>query len=406
MKVSVIHPSYGRPELAFQMAYKWLGSAKYKFEYIMCLSEQDNINAYWKEREDLPVRIEYCMEANMVVQMNHAAVNATGDIIVAISDDFDCPLHWDELLRKYLEDKEDFVARIDDGIKHSGINSKGIIPMPIVDRIYFERMPWIYHPEYNHFYGDEELCRVATMLGKKIELPIVFEHIHHVVGKAKKDYVNIKNSKFHAKDKETFLRREAKGFDLVTLSLLIPTLKNREHKLNQLIDELQNQIEYLQAENVVQLIKFTDQGERTIGEKRNHLIHAAKGDYVAFIDDDDMVPTNYIQLLLSAIQDKPDCCSLNGILSVPGRQPKLFKHSIKYNGWYEEKGILYRFPNHLNCVKTSIAKQIIFPDISYAEDKKYSELLQSSGLLKKEAVIEDTLYYYNYTPKHGNIRKV
>ena len=42
----------------------------------------------------------------------------------------------------------------------------------------------------------------------------------------------------------------------------------------------------------------------SVGEKRNKLIHMAKGEYFSFIDDDDLVSEEYVDqgLLLGCIQ--------------------------------------------------------------------------------------------------------
>lgn len=407
MKISVIHPSYGRPELAATTAKNWLSRAKEKIEYILCLSSVDEMGPQYADKfQKLPVTIIYSHAANMVIQMNLAATKATGDLIIAVSDDFDCPQGWDELLNNSLQGKTDFVVRVDDGVRHSGINSAGIIPLPIMDRVFYNRVKCIYHPEYNHFYGDEELCRIGVITGKKIELPILFEHVHPVTGKVKSDHVNRKNNKFHAADKATFARREAQGFGLVKLSILIPTLKTRVNLVNNLVDELERQIIAIGAEKVVQLVLFTDNGERTTGEKRNLLVWNCSGDYVAFVDDDDKIAPSYVQLLLGAIQDKPDCCSLTGLLSVNGTKKNVFKHSVQYSGWYEKDKVLYRFPNHLNCIKKEIAEQVPFPESYHGEDRAYSTDLELSGLIKTEAEIKETLYFYNFqTNKSANLRK-
>ena len=36
----------------------------------------------------------------------------------------------------------------------------------------------------------------------------------------------------------------------------------------------------------------------TIGEKRNWLLEQAKGEYVVFVDDDDLVTNNYVQSIM------------------------------------------------------------------------------------------------------------
>lgn len=393
MKISIIHPSYGRPDLAMKTAKKWLVNSV-GIEYILCLCTRDPLVRDYKPLQG--IKVIYEERANMVVQMNKAAKEATGDLIVAVSDDFDCPEHWDLLLIEGTKGRKDFVVRIDDGIRNPGIDSKNIIPLPIMDRVFYERVGCIYNPAYNHFYGDQELCSIGNILGKKIELPIFFNHVHHAAGKATKDATNIKNSKFHAQDKATFFKRQDQGFGLQRLSILIPTMYKRAVSFNRLLKNLQDQIKELKAETVVNVLMSIDRGEKSVGEKRNLLVEAATGHYISFIDDDDTVNNKYVSLLLNAIQDKPDCCSLNGIITTNGTDPRVFKHSIEYVGWFEKNNILYRYPNHLNCVKTSIARQIKFPEIRHGEDRDYSDRLKASGLIKTEYKIEETLYYYHF----------
>lgn len=178
------------------------------------------------------------------------------------------------------------------------------------------------------------------------------------------------------------------------LSILIPSLEKRAGRLAALLRSIEKQMT-----PEVEIIVSMDGGQKTIGQKRNEMTAAAKGLYVASIDDDDRISPQYISLLLKGIATNPDCCSLVGTYTINGRYPKIFKHSIEYNGWYEKNNILYRFPNHLNAIRASIAKQMIYPDVRHGEDKSFSEQLQKSGLLKKEYKIEPIIYIYDYQTK-------
>lgn len=172
------------------------------------------------------------------------------------------------------------------------------------------------------------------------------------------------------------------------LSILICTVPGREDFLNRLLGILTEQ-----GGDYEILINATD---KTIGEKRNELLNAAVGEYVAFIDDDDKVSDNYVNLVMAGIDKGVDCCSLNGLITFDGQNPRKFIHSIKYKSWYENDGIYYRCVNHLNCVKKSIALQIGFPNKNHGEDRDYSIRLSESGLLKTEHWIDETLYMYEY----------
>jgi len=189
------------------------------------------------------------------------------------------------------------------------------------------------------------------------------------------------------------------------LSILIPYTKDRKDMLDDLVVSL-----WLSCspENVDDVEILTDSREQpvSVGTKRNSLLERATGEYVAFFDSDDKPCNDYIDLLLKAIEyKKPDCCSLTGIITIDGGKPEIFEHSIKYKAWKtneqaKEDEVKYeRYPNHLSCIKSSIAKQFKFPDKNFAEDKAWSDLVYQSGLLKTEAYISDILYYYTYISK-------
>lgn len=170
------------------------------------------------------------------------------------------------------------------------------------------------------------------------------------------------------------------------LSILICSLKNRKKKRIRLLEELERQ-----HHKSVEILVEIDNEEISIGAKRNILLKKAKGDYIAFIDDDDMVSVNYVIKILEALKTNPDCCSLGGLLFRPGRR-FLFYHSLKCTGWYEKGGVFYRTPNHLNTVKRELALQTGFLEVDHGEDADYSTRLKP--LLNVEAYIKGVLYYY------------
>ena len=139
-------------------------------------------------------------------------------------------------------------------------------------------------------------------------------------------------------------------------------------------------------------VKFNlDNGGRSIGTMRNELVQAAKGDYVAFIDDDDSISPDYVSLVLSALETDPDCCSLNGLLFERGDRRTSFRHSIDYV-WEFVGGVYYRSPNHLNAIKRDLVLQTGFLEINHGEDSDFSHRIKS--LLKTESKIDETIYYY------------
>lgn len=210
--ISIIHPSYKRPELAAKCVKMWLDRCKDKsrVEYVLCLSEQDDVLSYLEELNKVGIGIEcvVCPEANMVKQIAFAVKKAKGNILANVSDDFECPQDWDQLLLEALEGKEDYVVKTQDGIQPF------IMTLPIMDRKYFDRFGYIFHPDYNHMYADNELADVGQILGRTITLDILFPHNHYSVGKMERDEVNNENDSFYGVDHQTYSRRKAINFDL------------------------------------------------------------------------------------------------------------------------------------------------------------------------------------------------
>jgi len=171
------------------------------------------------------------------------------------------------------------------------------------------------------------------------------------------------------------------------LSILTATLHQR-------LPVFQNLARVLKAQSndSVEMLAVCDNGERSIGAKRNDLLEAAKGDYVVFVDDDDMVSPFYVFGILEALKSNPDCCGIEGIITQQHIGPKKFIHSLRYQDWFEENDVYYRCPNHLNPIRREIALDVRFPDAYYAEDKAFSHGLQ--GKLKTETYIQGPIYYY------------
>jgi len=97
------------------------------------------------------------------------------------------------------------------------------------------------------------------------------------------------------------------------LSILIPTLSGRTEQCLSLVDRLLDQIE--KNSYPVEVVTLYDEGQKSIGTKRNELIQMAKGEYVCFVDDDDDITSNYIELLMEGINKGVDCCSLRGVIT-------------------------------------------------------------------------------------------
>lgn len=210
------------------------------------------------------------------------------------------------------------------------------------------------------------------------------------------------------------------------LTILILTTEKTILFCNQLIEKLRLQTSLFPGDVNV----LIDSGPEKIGLKRNQLLtRATETDYVCFIDDDDMVAPDYIKTILEAIEKNPscDCLSLRGIMTTDGENPEVFEHSLKYTEWlnkpgapciYEQNSVAYtqwkeenkiefdrntklpilyeRYPNHLNVIRSDVARQFKFLEVNHGEDHNWSTQIHKSGLLKNEVYIDKVLYHYQY----------
>jgi glycosyltransferase involved in cell wall biosynthesis len=157
------------------------------------------------------------------------------------------------------------------------------------------------------------------------------------------------------------------------------------------VTELQKQITNV-GQDQVELLYLGDNKKRTVGQKRNNLLQIAAGDYVCFVDDDDMVAPDYVAKILPHLDGTTDVICFqshltwNGAKMNPTYFSKAFPRNADYNDRYE------RLPNHLMPVRRALALQVGYHDITVHEDNDYSDRLKP--LLKSEKIIPEILYHY------------
>lgn len=202
IKISLIHPSKGRPKQAKYAMQAWLQSAKHRdqIEYILSIdTDETNGNkiAYHDIHADT---LMVYGNKSAIEAINRAAEVSKGNLIVVMSDDFNQPpFHWDASLLTMLEGKKDFIVKTDDGAQ------PWIITLPIMDRKYYERFGYVYNPLFQHMFSDTAMTHIGHILGKVIELPMRFLHNHYSTGKMPKDYINDKNDRTWAQGEEMYL---------------------------------------------------------------------------------------------------------------------------------------------------------------------------------------------------------
>lgn len=181
------------------------------------------------------------------------------------------------------------------------------------------------------------------------------------------------------------------------LSILIPSLSERSEKLMQLKAQLHGQLELEKLKDQVEVLILLDEGQKSIGKKRQELIEMAQGEYICFIDDDDKVHVRYIYLVMEALKTSPDVVGMRLTHYMDYNFFGDTIHSLAYKQWTNvDNGngtwSFYRNPNHLNPVKRELALKAGFPNKSNGEDKDYS--MKLLPYLKTQVMIETPIYYY------------
>lgn len=179
-------------------------------EYILCLSGKDeNIGLYRKEFVNTGVITHVIPDNGLIKQVNAAAEQSIGNLIVAVSDDFVCPEHWDTLLFDALSGKSDYLVKTQDG------QQPWIVTLPIMDRAYYENRGYIYHPSTKHMFCDTWITHEAHLMGKVVTLPYLFRHNHYTTGINKKDEVNAVNDSSWDDGKKIYLDGMKNNFGVV-----------------------------------------------------------------------------------------------------------------------------------------------------------------------------------------------
>lgn len=175
---------------------------------------------------------------------------------------------------------------------------------------------------------------------------------------------------------------------MVTLSILIATTASRKEMLDILLKGL-----IVQCGPEVEIL-IDDHETNCIGKKRNDLLARANGEWQVAIDSDDIVSDDYVSKILEALKFNPDCVGINGIITTDGGNERQWYISKDFGSWYERNLIYYRTPNHISPIRTSIARQVGFPEIAFGEDSEFSKRVLS--LLKSEVVVRGNIYHYRF----------
>lgn len=181
------------------------------------------------------------------------------------------------------------------------------------------------------------------------------------------------------------------------LSILVASLGVRSGELKTLITHwhqqwnlLNEQVEVLLYSIGLEIIAVVDNGDMTIGTKRNCLMGLSTGKYVCYVDDDDTVSDDYLAKIFEGLATDPDCIGIHGLLD----DKTLFIHSTQFKVYGTNNGAYVRPPNHLNPIRRNIAARYPFKNVSFSEDTDYAMRMSKDGILQTEFMINHPIYHY------------
>lgn len=182
----------------------------------------------------------------------------------------------------------------------------------------------------------------------------------------------------------------------ILLSILIPGIPSRFSKLKNLICEFQRQIG---SDSRVEVLSLIDNKKRSIGMKREALVQASIGRFVAFCDDDDRPRHDYVSELVNAAESNPnvDVIVFNQRAILDG-----IGFDVRFGLEYENEqanGVqdILRKPFHVCAWRSDLAKKYHFPDSMYGEDWEWAKQLVEEA--KTQHRIEKVLHEYRFDSK-------
>lgn len=189
-------------------------------------------------------------------------------------------------------------------------------------------------------------------------------------------------------------------------SILICGLPERYHTVQPLLYSLLEKQSVARLSDV-ELLYFMDNRRRSVGAKRNALLDAARGEYVSFIDDDDMVADDYVRRIYDAIVATRRQTPPADVICF-GQRATLQPHGVTHECTYsiqnktrelrptDRPGVFAWTgpPAHTMVWRRAMLEGLRFPDRQFGEDVELVD--EACKRAKTEIQIAHSLYEYRF----------
>jgi len=183
------------------------------------------------------------------------------------------------------------------------------------------------------------------------------------------------------------------------LSILTPTIPSRmfterdaanPSDLHGLHMTLEGQIEGLPVE----WLSLCDNRARSIGGKRQALVDIARGKYIAFCDDDDVISPDYVSKLLAAAESNADVITFRQRAIYNGLESEVHFGINNQDGPFTPNGITLRAPWHVCAWRRDVVRGCQFGLSNYGEDLEWC--LQARKRIRTAYHIDSVLHTYRH----------
>jgi glycosyltransferase involved in cell wall biosynthesis len=171
-KISVLHATKGRNQVAWDRKQQWLGSAKspLEIEWLFIVDHDDKDN--YKPHNALR-----CNPSGVIHAWNHGAKNAKGEVLIQMSDDWAPCKYWDALILSAIgATNEEKVLAVSDGHRQDKLLCMAILTQKRLQK----QGNMLLHEEYQQsdgIFSDNEFTQRAYDDGVVIEAKnIVLTH--------------------------------------------------------------------------------------------------------------------------------------------------------------------------------------------------------------------------------------
>lgn len=175
------------------------------------------------------------------------------------------------------------------------------------------------------------------------------------------------------------------------LSILTPTIPERRTKcMYVLADKIAKQMGGQAVEHLI----LSDNRKRSIGAKRQALLDIARGQYIAFVDDDDDIADGYVEELLKATVSGADVITFMQAATYNGKKSVVDFQLGQGDQYFNPGGITIRDAWHVNAWRRSRVAHCQFGETNYGEDLTWC--LQARRMAETTVHIPKILHFYNH----------